>query len=82
MSERGIEFLNRWATENINAAPFPQENNSEVPPLAEKCIADAERAGISIQEIEEDMGDISDFILEALDEATAQEVDRLASKDD
>lgn len=83
MSDRGIEFLNNWVRENVNATSFPQDpNEPEVTAHVEKCTEDAEKASISIEEIEEDMGDIRDFIFDAMEEATTDEVNRLAAKDD
>ena len=82
MSDRGIEFLNRWVHENINAGGFPPENESLVEVLVEKCREDADKVGISTEEIEEDIGDINEFILEALDAGTPDETNRLAAKED
>ena len=60
MSDRGVEFLNRWVHENINVGGFPPENEPLVDALVEKCRKDADKAGISTEEIEEDMGEINE----------------------
>ncbi len=82
MSDRGIEFFNNWVRENVNALPYPQENDQQAQRYAEDFIEAAEKAGVPLEEIEEDMGDIADAILEAMDDATDDEVARLAAKDD
>jgi len=83
MSERGIEFFNNWVRENVNAEGYPQDpSDAQVTALVENCTADAVTAGVSIDEIEEDMGDLRDAIFDAMEEANTDEVNRLAAKDD
>jgi len=81
MSKRAIDFVNGWVFENINAGPY-DPGAAVVDALVEQLINDAEAAGISREEIEEDSGDVSDVVSTALEEATDNEVARLASKDD
>ena len=40
MSNRAIQFLNHWATEHVNAIPYP-EHLAEAQRLAKECVADA-----------------------------------------
>jgi hypothetical protein len=80
MSNRAIQFLNHWATEHVNAIPYP-EHLAEAQRLAKECVADAKEAGISEQELEEDLG--QDLVSELQDRLQARaddEVTRLASR--
>ena len=82
MSERGIDFMNGWVSENINAGIYPRKNYGRVKAHVEQCIADAKKVGIPVSEIEAGVGDIAEFIFEAMTEATTTEGNRLAAKDD
>jgi hypothetical protein len=84
MSRAGIEFVSRWVTENIQATGLaPDEGlHPETEETLRRMLADADTAAISRGEIEEDMGDLSEFISAALDEATEAEIDRLEDEDD
>ena len=83
MSRAGIEFANHWVAENIQPTVLAPDNGAH--PQTEETLghmlADAETAGISRREIEEDMGDLSEFISAALNEATDAEIDRLEDED-
>ncbi len=82
MSNQAIQFLNHWVTEHVNAIPYP-EHLAEAQRLAKECVADAEKAGISEQELEEDLG--QDLVSELHDRLKARaddEVTRLASRDE
>jgi len=78
MSKRGTDFRETWISENINAGP---DDDSEANFFAEECLADAAQAGISKEEIEEDVGNLVDYMLDAMGSATNREVDRLVLKD-
>jgi hypothetical protein len=83
MSHRGIDFANHWVSENINAGPYAPEDgpHPEAEAAVERLVADAAEEGISREEIEEDLGDLQEFISAAFESATDAEVERLASKD-
>lgn len=84
MSQRAIEFANRWVHENVNPNGYGPEDGPNVEAIegTERLIAAAEEAGIPREELEEDLGDISDFVHAAYEEANDVEVDRRANKDD
>jgi predicted Zn-dependent peptidase len=84
MSQRGIDFANDWVSENVNATAFAAEgeHHPETAAAVQQMLEDAEKEGVSREEIEEDMGDLEDFIDNAFDEAATAEVHRLADKDD
>ena len=81
MSDRGIEFATHWVQENINVEPYDVPD-AMIRSAVEKLLADAAAQGITREEIEEDMGDIHDFISDSYESRTDAEVERLASKDD
>lgn len=84
MSQIGIDFANQWIAENIQPTFYAPEGSShpETKATLARFLADAKEEGISRQEIEEDMGDLSDFISAALEEATEAEVERLEEDED
>jgi hypothetical protein len=84
MSRAGIDFANRWVTENIQATVLAPDDgpHPETEETLSRMLTDAETAGLSRGEIEEDMGDLSEYISAALDEATDAEIDRLEDEDD
>jgi hypothetical protein len=80
MRNRAIQFLNHWATEHVNAIPYP-EHLAEAQRLAKECVADAQKAGISGQELEEDLGqDLVSELRDRLNSRADDEVTRLASR--
>src|SRR5690242_7708432 len=70
MSQRGTDFANHWVFENINAGPYAPEDgpHPEAEAAVEKLVADAAGEGISQAELEEDLGDLHDFVSNAFEE--------------
>ncbi|MFN3930866.1 MAG: hypothetical protein ACK4JY_03870 [Brevundimonas sp.] len=81
MIDKTAAFLNQWVSENVNAGPY-DPGDAVINPLAEQLIKDAKAEGITIEDMKEVRGEPYDIVSEALDEATDNEVERLASKDD
>ncbi len=83
MSKRAIDFVGKWIEANIHPQTYVQEDGNDIRPkeFAETCMIQAEARGISRAEIEEDYGDLSGAMAEAIDEMAQAEVDRLSSKD-
>lgn len=83
MSQLGIDFANQWVAENIQPMVYaPDEGpHPETEATLARFLIDAENDGISRQEIEEDVGDLGDFISAALADATDAELDRLEDED-
>ena len=84
MGDRATNFVNSWIAEHITAGPYAAEGDRhpETDNMSARLLADAMEAGISREEIEEDIGSLEDFIDVAFEEATDAEVERLASRDD
>ena len=80
-SREVTDFATVWVSDNIEVGPYDpgaQIINQRVQELIES----AEAAGISEDELEENLGDLSDYISAAFEDATDNEVERLARKDD
>jgi hypothetical protein len=83
MSVRGREFVDHWVFENINAGPYqPEGDISEARAKADELVAVAQDQGVSKGEMEEEVGDLADYLSGAMESATDAEVARLAAKDD
>ncbi|MBZ9986695.1 hypothetical protein LB572_06245 [Mesorhizobium sp. BH1-1-5] len=65
MSERGAEFFGRWITDNVMRGNVGADILS-VAELTTKLFADAKAAGISEEEIEEEVGSAYEAILAAI----------------
>ncbi|MBZ9849294.1 hypothetical protein LB565_15010 [Mesorhizobium sp. CA14] len=65
MSERGAEFFGRWITDNVMRGNVGADILS-VAELTTKLFADARAAGISEEEIEEEVGSAYEAILAAI----------------
>ena len=69
MSDRGLDFMTTWVQNYVSADVSPLDVDVTAVSFAEKCIADAQVAGISVWELEEDIGDVEIRILQAMDVA-------------
>lgn len=72
MSEQAIEFLEEWISEKVQRpqpvpTPAPLEKQAEI--LCLKCQADAAKAGVPLDEIVEEVGDLEDLIAAKLEDA-------------
>ena len=81
MSQRGIDFANEWVVKHIHDEPYdlPEEMIEDT---VQHLIIDAQDQGISLAEIEEDMGKLRDFIASEYEKRTEEEVSHLTHKDD
>lgn len=84
MSQPGIDFANQWIAENIRPTFYAPDDgpHPETEATLKRFLDDAKEDGITRAEIEEDMGDLGDFISAALEEATEAEVERLEDEDE
>lgn len=69
MSEKAIEFLQEWITEKVQAPSEPIKLEKEAGILAKQCAAQAANAGVAIEEIEEEVGDLEELITMKLEDA-------------
>lgn len=84
MSQLGIDFANQWVAENVQPTFYAPDDSPhpETEATLKRLLDDAKEDGITRAEMEEDMGDLSDFISAALEEATEAEVERLEGEDE
>lgn len=70
MTARTLNFINAWIDTNAENGP-PHEANTydQARDLAEKCIAGAHAEGISVQQLENAVGDPTSFVATLLTNA-------------
>lgn len=75
MSGRGLEFIYSWVVylNHGEAKPLTASNAS----IRAECIAAAESEGISASEIEEEVGDIPDFLFKEISKAERAALPRI-----
>ena len=74
VSEQAIEFLEEWISEKVRPRPAAIDAEKQAEILATKCQADAARAGVPIEEIVEEVGDLEDLIVAKLEDAAMPDV--------
>jgi hypothetical protein len=64
MSKRAAEFLEEWIGENAvrPVAGAPEDDDSEARLRAEECLSAAKEEGIAKADIEEEVGDLADYM--------------------
>jgi hypothetical protein len=83
MSKRAVEFLEEWVSENMvkPVAGAPEGDDSEARLRAEECLIAAKEEGIAKEDIEEEVGDLVDYMSVAIEKAVSADVDRAVMKD-
>jgi hypothetical protein len=73
MSENAIEFLQEWICEKVQAPAHPAMVEKHAESLAKECAAKAAEAGIPLEDIQEEVGDIQELIAAKLEDAAEAE---------
>jgi hypothetical protein len=83
MSKRAVEFLEEWVSENMvkPVAGAPEGDDSEARLRAEECLIAAKEEGIAKEDIEEEVGDLVDYMSVAIEKAVNADFDRAVMKD-
>jgi hypothetical protein len=83
MSKRAVEFLEEWVSENMvkPVAGAPEGDDSEARLRAEECVIAAKEEGIAREDIEEEVGDLVDYMSATIEKAVNADVDRAVMKD-
>jgi hypothetical protein len=83
MSKRAVEFLEEWVSENMvkPVAGAPEGDDSEARLRAEECLIAAKEEGIAKEDIEEEVGDLVDYMSVAIEKVVNVDVDRAVMKD-
>lgn len=71
MSEHAIEFLRGWIGEKVQCQHSPIKIE-QAETLARECCAKAAEAGILLEDIQEEVGDIQELIASRLEEAAEE----------
>lgn len=69
MSAHAIEFLQKWIDEEIQPPAQPAKVKEHAVELARECCAKAVAAGIPLEELQEEVGDIQDLVEAKLEDA-------------
>ncbi|MEP9389015.1 hypothetical protein [Mesorhizobium sp. KR9-304] len=69
MTEKAIEFLQEWIHEKVQAPETPASIDREAGVLAKQCAAQAANAGVRLEDIEEEVGDLEELIATKLEDA-------------
>jgi hypothetical protein len=72
MSEHAIEFLRGWIGEKVQCQHSPIKIDKQAETLAKECCAKAAEAGILLEDIQEEVGDIQELIATRLEEAVEE----------
>jgi hypothetical protein len=81
MSQRGMDFANEWLVNHLHDEPYDLPEDM-IEDTVQHLIADAQAQGISVEEIEEDMGKLHDFIASEYERRTDEEAEHLTHGDD
>ncbi len=74
MSAHAIEFLREWIGEKCCQAPFqPARIDKQAETLARECAAEAAEAGIPLEDLQDEVGDIQELIAAKLEDAAEAE---------
>ncbi|MBN9250578.1 MAG: hypothetical protein BGO03_13860 [Mesorhizobium sp. 61-13] len=79
MSEHAIKFLQEWIGEKCQSPALPIKIEQHAETLARECAAKAAEAGIPMEDIQEEVGDIQELIASRLEDAV--EIDEDAHGD-
>ncbi|WP_192364041.1 DUF768 domain-containing protein [Mesorhizobium mediterraneum] len=75
MSEHAIEFLQEWIGEKVHCQSSLDGIEEQAETLARECAAKAAEAGIPLEDIQEEVGDIQELIASRLEEAAEADQD-------
>lgn len=68
MSVLAADFIRTWIADNIVPEPLAEHRGAEaLKPFVDQLISDAEEAGITQDELDEENLDLEDLIAEAMD---------------
>lgn len=69
MTEKAIEFLQEWISEKVHAPQEPIRLEQKAEVLAKECARQAAVAGVPLEDIEEEVGDLEELIVTKLEDA-------------
>jgi hypothetical protein len=66
MSDRAEAFMDKWLDENIDAKQLKRPEKVVAKMLVRRCLTAARKAGVSLEEIAETVGDLEEAITDEL----------------
>lgn len=69
MTEKAIEFLQEWIGEKVHAPQEPAKLEQAAEVLAKECARQAANAGVRLEDIEEEVGDLEELMAVKLEDA-------------
>jgi hypothetical protein len=83
MTTRAREFVDAWIEQNVKAEPFLADEDEETRPAeyASSCLADAEAAGVSRKEIDEEFDDLEEHMATEITRSAENRTSGLVRKD-
>jgi hypothetical protein len=79
MSESAIEFLQDWICEKCQAPAEQTRIDKHAETRARECAAKAAEAGIPLEDLQEEVGDIQELIASRLEDAVEETRERKAA---
>lgn len=76
MSESAIAFLQEWICEKCKAPAEPIRLDKQAETLARECAEKAAEAGIPLEDLQEEVGDIRELIVSRLEDAAEEKRER------
>jgi len=73
MSVRALAFVEEWVADHITAKDAEDDMEARAKALADNCLADASKKGITPSEIGETIDDLPDYMLGAIEEEEDRE---------
>lgn len=81
MTHRAQEFVDSWIEDNLRYHYEPEGDATESTVKAKECYHAANLAGISQGDIDEEVGNLVEYMAAAIGRANDREVKRLSDKD-
>jgi FKBP-type peptidyl-prolyl cis-trans isomerase (trigger factor) len=69
MSDSAMEFLQDWLEENVHVPTPPVKLEKEAEILARECKQEAADAGVPLEDIEEEVGNLKELLVAKLQDA-------------
>jgi len=82
MSAEAREFIEDWVENNVHPTGYePEGDSEEAKKLAFECWRAVDQAGISRAAVKEEVGELLDYMSEAIERVNDAEVQRQVDKD-
>ncbi|MER9840805.1 hypothetical protein NKJ59_06075 [Mesorhizobium australicum] len=76
---RTAHFIGDWIEEHVVDKSIPMSGIDVAEELASQCVADAQDEGIAAQDIQDEVGDLTEYIAETIDEGNSSPLEGVAT---